>query len=128
MISANECNALRHPTSVYSVEISCSKANDSICYSIQRTATGNLDTVISQIDFGSLSSFKYLDVQNTDYILTSIAPVNDEEVICTGFAYPTSYHYTFFRYNFSGDNFTWEVQANSLGKQSLADIFFHHSD
>ena len=116
MTSANECTSLLHPSVTFSTEISCSKVNDSICYSITRTSSGNTHTTVNKIDFGSLAAFSYLDVQSDNYVVTSVAAVDNQEVIGAGFQNPTTMDYTFFRFNFNDDNFTWAVTSTAISK------------
>ena len=116
VISANQCTNLRHNTLAFFSMISCSKVTDSICYSLTRTSSGTIHTIVTQINFSSLGSIKTFDVDISSYITSTIAAVNDDEVIGSSFEFPTTYDHALYRYNFASDNYTWAVTSASLSK------------
>ena len=75
------------------------------------------DILVAQVDFNSLTSFKYYDVNDNDYTTASISAVNDEEVI--GSAHErrsNNYEHTFYRYNYTSEALVWAVSSANIGK------------
>ena len=122
VISAHRCSSLDHNSIYFFSKLSCSKVTDSICYSTAIT-TGVNHTVTTQINFSSLGSIKYSDISGTSYTTTTISAVNDEEVIGSGHEFPTTMDYTFYRYSFTADNYTWAVSSAGIGKSNLAYLY-----
>ena len=79
------------------------------------TAIGN-DYQVTQIDFNSLSSFKYYDIASEDYTTASIAAVNDEGVIGSGHKISSNNEHTFYRLNYTTDAIVWAVSSPHIGK------------
>ena len=100
-------------TNFFQSSFSCDSANDNICYFITRLTVDDFQA--GRIDFSSLDSITLSDLPDSDYYLSSIAALNDQQVIVAGFSSIDRDH-TFYRYNFTSDRIDWAVQAGSLGK------------
>ena len=96
--------------------IYCSKVTETICYVITRSSSAAEDTQVAQVNFNSLSSFKYYDINSEDYTTTSISAVNDEEVIGSGHKKISDFEHTFYRYNYTSEALVWAVSSPNIGK------------
>ena len=96
--------------------LSCSSVTDSICYAIATNISSGNDMQICRIDFNSLSSISILDPDNEDYLIHDLAAVNDDEVINALIDNSAYDYFIFYRYNFTGNSFTWSKQSSNLSK------------
>lgn len=108
MNSGNEVS-----NNLFQSSLHCDSANENVCYTILKA--GTWDFQIIRIDFSSISEFLVSDLSGSDYFLSEITAVNENEVIVAGYL-DTDKNHTFYRYNFSNESFEWAVQAANLGK------------
>ena len=74
------------------------------------------DILVAQVDFNSLTSFKYYDINSIDYTTASISAVNDEEVIASAHKKISDHEHTFYRYNYTSETLDWAVSSANIGK------------
>ena len=80
------------------------------------SSSGNNDIQVAQVNFNSLSSIKYYDINSEDYTTASIAAVNDEGVIGSAHKKSSSNEHTFYRYNYTSEALVWAVSSPNIGK------------
>ena len=96
--------------------IDCSKVTETICYVTTRSSTTTLNIQVAQVNFNSLRSFKYYDINSDDYTTASISAVNDEGVIGSAHKKISDNEHTFYRLNYTSDDFDWAVSSANIGK------------
>ena len=96
--------------------IDCSKVTETICYVTTRSSTGSLHIQVAQVNFNSLRSFKYYDINSDDYTTASISAVNDEGVIGSAHKKISDNEHTFYRLNYTSDDFDWAISSANIGK------------
>ena len=96
--------------------IDCSKVNETICYVTAISSFSDRDTLVVQVNFNSLTSVKYYDINDDDYITASISAVNDEEVIASAHKKISDHEHTFYRYNYTSEALVWAVSSANIGK------------
>ena len=96
--------------------IDCSKVTETICYVTTRSSTTTLNIQVAQVNFNSLTSFKYYDINIEDYTTASISAVNDEGVIGSAHKKISDNEHTFYRYNYTSEALDWAVSSANIGK------------
>ena len=96
--------------------IDCGKVTETICYVTTRSSSGSNDFQVAQVNFNSLTSFKYYDFNSEDYTIASISAVNDEGVIGSAHKKSSDNEHTFYRYNYTSEALVWAVSSPNIGK------------
>ena len=71
---------------------------------------------VAQVNFNSLTSFKYYDINSDDYTTASISAVDNEGVIASAHKRSSDNEHTFYRLNYTSDDFDWAISSANIGK------------
>ena len=118
LTSAHKCDSLEVNSNFeYISELRCSSTTDSICFSIASFDTHKA----CRIDFTSLDNFTYSSSSGKSIFISSVNPLNDEQVIVGAFENSSDYNHNFYKYNFTDGSVSWVVHSTTLGKYLLVD-------
>ena len=118
LTSAHKCDSLEASAILKHIsELRCSSTTDSICFSIASFDTHKA----CRIDFTSLDNFTYSSSSGKSIFISSVNPLNDEQVIVGAFENSSDHNHNFYKYNFTDESVSWAVHSTTLGKYLLVD-------
>ena len=105
---------MKHTGFPYQTTISCSSNTSTICYFITIAALSNNDRKIVRFDFSTSTNVTFSEPSGTTHYLTSVAALNDNQMISGGYYTFRTTTYFFYKYDFSTSSKVWEVQSATL--------------
>ena len=97
--------------------LSCSKTIETNCYFTVENFLDSNDVKVCKFDFTSIETVSFTQHNNTDYAISDIAPVDDDNIIVSAFdTASTPNKFVFYSSNHSSTSVNWAVIADTFGK------------